>query len=174
MEAMLEHAQRPDVGAVGAQLLFPNDTIQHAGVVVGLVGIAAHVFRGRDSSVPHYFALSHAVRNCSAVTAACLLTRRDVFDQVGRFDERNLPTCFQDVDLCLKMVDAGLSIVYTPYARLHHYESATKRAIARPEEIEYMEQRWSRYIVEDPFYNPNLSRTSDQYELHLSAPTTAL
>jgi GT2 family glycosyltransferase len=167
IESMLEHAQRSEVGAVGAQLLFPNDTIQHAGVVIGIVGVAAHVFRGLDASTPHYFALSQSIRNCSAVTGACLLVRKEVFDRVGGFDEVNLPTCFQDVDLCLKIVDARLSVVYTPYARLYHYESATKRTIARTTEIEYMQNRWQRYIHEDPFYNPNLSRRSDGYELDL-------
>jgi O-antigen biosynthesis protein len=172
IESMLEHAQRPEVGAVGAQLLFPNETIQHAGVVVGIVGVAAHAFRGLDASVPRYFALPQSIRNCSAVTGACLLSRREVFERVGRFDEQNLPTCFQDVDLCLKMVDAGLNVVYTPYARLYHYESATKQTIALPAEVEYMHQRWDRYIRDDPFYNPNLSRRSDRYELDLTAPQT--
>jgi O-antigen biosynthesis protein len=167
IESMLEHAQRSSVGAVGAQLLFPNGTIQHAGVAIGVVGVAAHAFRGLDASVPHYFALSQSVRNCSAVTAACLLMRKNVFEQVGRFDEVNLPTCFQDVDLCLKVVEAGLSVVYTPFARLYHYESASKRVIALPAEIKYMHKRWERYIQEDPFYNPNLSRLSDGYELDL-------
>jgi GT2 family glycosyltransferase len=172
IESMLEHAQRPEVGAVGTQLLFPNNTIQHAGVVVGIVGVAAHAFRGLDASVPRYFALPQSIRDCSAVTGACLLTRREVFEQVGRFDDRSLPTCFQDVDLCLKMVDAGLNVVYTPYARLYHYESATKQTIALPAEVEYMQQRWERYIRDDPFYNPNLSRRSDRYELDLTAPQT--
>jgi GT2 family glycosyltransferase/SAM-dependent methyltransferase len=172
IESLLEHAQRPEVGAVGAQLLFPNNTIQHAGVVLGIFGVAGHAFRGLDPGMPHYLNLSQHVRNCSAVTGACLLTRREVFDSVGRFDELNLPTCFQDVDLCLKMVDAGFSVVYTPYARLYHYESATKRTIARTDEIDYMEKRWSRYIAQDPFYNPNLTRHSDLYQLDLNTPAT--
>ena len=167
LESMLEHAQKPGVGAVGAQLLFPNNSIQHAGVVVGIVGVAAHVFRGFDSSTPHYFAFSQSTRNYAAVTGACLFTRRDVFEKVGRFDEVNLPTCFQDVDLCLKMVDAGYRVVYTPYARLYHYESATKQAIANASEVHYMEDRWATYIAEDPFYNPNLTKGSDRYELDL-------
>jgi GT2 family glycosyltransferase len=168
LEAMLEHAQRPEVGAVGAQLLFPDGTLQHAGVTVGIFGVAGHAFRGLDPTAPHYFSLSNFVRNCAAVTGACVLTRREVFTKVGGFDEQNLPTCFQDVDLCLKMVGAGYRIVYTPYARLYHYESATKRSVARVSEIEYMKERWKSFLNDDPFYNPNLSRTSDGYELDLA------
>ena len=168
LEAMLEHAQRDQVGAVGAQLLFPDGTVQHAGVVVGIFGVAGHPFRGLDPSTPHYFSLSKFVRNCAAVTGACLMTRRDIFTKVGGFDEKNLPTCFQDVDLCLKMVETGYRIVYTPYACLYHYESATKKSIARVQEIQYMQERWKSFIEDDPFYNPNLTRTSDGYELDLT------
>src|SRR6202171_54593 len=170
MEAMLEHAQRPQVGAVGCMLLFPHGAIQHAGVVIGL-GVAAHPFRGLDERRgPYYSALSHVTRNCAAVTGACLLTRRQVFDEVGRFDEKNLPTCYQDVDLCLKMGERGYRIVYTPYARLYHHESATKIAVAQPHEIEYMHSRWKGMIKNDPFYNPNLSRKSDCYDLDTAGP----
>ena len=169
IESMLEYGQRTEVGAVGAQLIFPNETIQHAGVVTGIVGIAAHPFRGLEAQTPHYFSLSHSVRDCSAVTGACLLIRKSVFDQVGRFDEANLPTCFQDVDLCLKLVEQRSFVVYTPYAQLYHFESASKKSVARCEEIEYMERRWQRYLKNDPFYNPNLSRRSDAYELDIAA-----
>jgi GT2 family glycosyltransferase len=168
MEAMLEHAQRPQVGAVGCMLLFPNGAIQHVGVVIGMIGVAAHPFRALDERKgPYYSALSHVTRNCAAVTGACLLTRREVFEEVGRFDERNLPTCFQDVDLCLKMGERGYRIVYTPYARLYHSESATKVTVAEPSEIAYMHIRWKGMINNDPYYNPNLSRQSDSYDLDI-------
>jgi GT2 family glycosyltransferase len=165
LEAMMEHAQRDEVGAVGAQLLFPNDTTQHAGVVMGLMGLASHPFRGLPPEL-HYFALSQYIRNCAAVTGACLLTRRDVFDAVKGFDEDNLPTCFQDVDICLKMVERGYRVVYTPYARLYHYESYSKKAIANLSELEYMRERWADMIADDPFYNPCLTRTADDYGLN--------
>jgi GT2 family glycosyltransferase len=168
LEAMLEHAQRPQVGAVGCMLLFPNGAIQHAGVVIGMIGVAAHPFRGlEERKGPYYGAFSHVTRNCSAVTGACLLTRREVFEEVGKFDERNLPTCFQDVDLCLKMGERGYRTVYTPYARLYHDESATKTTIAQSSEVAYMHLRWKEIIDNDPFYHPSLSRQSDSYELDI-------
>ncbi len=165
IEAMLEHAQREEVGAVGAQLLFPNGTLQHGGVVVGLMGWAGHAFRGLPREM-HYFSLSQFIRNCSAVTGACLLTRRNVFEMVNGFDEQNLPTCFQDVDLCLKMIEQGYRIVYTPFAQLYHYESYSKKAITHLSRIEYMRERWFSFIADDPFYNPNLTRRSEDYRLN--------
>jgi GT2 family glycosyltransferase len=165
IEAMLEHAQRAEVGAVGAQLLFPNDTIQHAGVVTGLFDAAGHPFRGMPDK-PFYFDLSHVTRNCAAVTGACLMTRRDVFESVGGYDEPNLPTCFQDVDLCLKMLESGYRIVYTPFARLYHYESVSKKSVAELPEIRFMKERWQSFIADDPFYNPNLTRRSDDFSLN--------
>jgi GT2 family glycosyltransferase len=168
MEAMLEHAQRPQVGAVGCMLLFPNGAIQHAGVVLGMIGVAGHPFRALDERKgPYYFGLSHLIRNCAAVTGACLLTRRQVFDEVGRFDETNLPTCFQDVDLCLKMGERGYRIVYTPHARLYHHESVTKTKVAGLPEVAFMHSRWQSKIDDDPYYNPNLSRKSDCYDLDI-------
>jgi GT2 family glycosyltransferase len=164
IEAMLEHAQREEIGAVGAQLLFPNDTLQHVGVVTGLVGVAGHPFRGSPDAL-QYFGLSHVIRNCSAVTGACLMVRRNVFEAVSRFDEVNLPTCFQDVDLCLKMLERGYRVVYTPFARLYHYESYSKKAVAHAPEITYMDERWSKAIADDPYYNPNLTRRADDYSL---------
>ena len=169
LEALLEHAQRKQVGAVGCMLLFPNGAIQHTGVVMGLFGVAGHPFRTLDERKgPYYFSLSHVIRNCAAVTGACLLTRREVFEEVGGFDEKNLPTCFQDVDYCLKLGERGYWIVYTPHARLYHHESATKTVVARLPEIAYMHSRWQSIIDNDPFYNPNLSRKSDCYDLDIS------
>jgi O-antigen biosynthesis protein len=163
IEAMLEHAQKPRVGAVGSLLLFPDDRIQHAGVLLGVYGLAGHAFRLLDSRQKHYVGLPTAIRNCSAVTGACMMMRRDVFEQVGRFDQENLPTCFQDVDLCLKVVERGYRIVYTPYAKLYHYESDTKSSVAELREIEYMKERWRHFIADDPYYSPNLTRCGEAY-----------
>jgi GT2 family glycosyltransferase len=165
IEAMLEHAQRPEIGTVGALLLFPNGTIQHAGVTVGLSGIAGHPFRGFPLEPPYYFDFTRVVRNCSAVTGACLMTRRDVFELVEGFDEPNLPTCFQDVDICLKMLEKGFRNVYTPFAKLFHFESFTKKVAAERPEPAYMSARWRGYIDDDPYYNPNQSRISYDYSL---------
>jgi O-antigen biosynthesis protein len=167
IETMMEHAQRPEVGAVGSLLLFPDDRIQHAGVLMGVYGLAGHSFRLLDSRQSHYFHLPVMTRNCSAVTGACLLTRREVFWQVGGFDEANLPTAFQDVDLCLKMHEAGYRIVYTPHAQLYHYESASKKKVAFQTEVEYMQHRWLEYIDDDPYYNPNLTRAGESYSIRL-------
>jgi GT2 family glycosyltransferase len=164
IESMLEHAQRESVGAVGSLLLFPNRTIQHAGVVTGLLDVAGHCFRGIPDS-PFYFAFPHVIRNCSAVTGACLMIRRIVFESAGGFDELNLPTCFQDVDLCLRIVDEGYHIVYTPFAKLFHYESVSKKAVADLPELKYMKQRWANYISDDPYYNPNLTRRAEDFSL---------
>ena len=124
---MAEHVQRPEVGAVGPRLLYPDDTVQHAGVVVGVGGIAEHAFRGLPAESPGVCRQLQMTRNYSAVTGACLLTRRDVFEEIGGFDEERLPVAFNDVDLCLKMRRAGYLIVYTPFAKLYHHESASRR-----------------------------------------------
>ena len=164
IESMLEHAQRRPVGVVGALLLFPNSTIQHAGVITGLLEIAGHAFRGLPN-YPFYFAFPHVIRNCSAVTGACLMMRRDVFMDVDGFDESNLPTCFQDVDICLKVLEKGFRVVYTPFAKLFHYESLSKRAVAHIPELTFMKKRWPSYLTDDPYYNPNLTRVLEDYSL---------
>jgi len=165
LEALMEHSHHTGVGAVGGLLLFPNLRIQHAGVLLGIYGVGGHAFRLLDSREHHYFMFPEVTRNCSAVTGACLMTRRETFEEIGGFDEQNLPTCFQDVDFCLRLIERGYRIVYTPFARLLHHESATKTSIAEGYEIDYMKSRWSDYIADDPFYNPNLSRRREDYSL---------
>ena len=156
IEAMLEHAQRSGVGAVGVKLLYPNDQIQHAGVVMG-ARICSHVFCHLPDSASGYFAFPHLVRNYSAVTAACLMVRKGVYQEVGGFDEKNLPTAFQDVDLCLKIAAKGYYNVYTPHARLYHMESQSRRKMPPAAEIAVLLERWGGVIGHDPFYNRNLS-----------------
>ena len=163
--SMAEHVQRREVGAVGAQLLYPDGTVQHGGVVLGVGGIAEHAFRGFPADYAGANRQLQVTRNYSAVTGACLLTRRDVFEQVGGFDEEQLPVTYNDVDLCLKMRRAGYLIVYTPYAKLYHHESASRRASVEPRETEVMRQRWSEVLGADPYYNPNLSRTRADFSL---------
>jgi len=164
MAAMLEHAQRAEVGAVGAQLWYPNGLIQHAGVLMGIFGNTGHAFKGLPGGQPHYFDFPNLIRNCSAVTAACLLMSRAKFFEGGAFDESNLAVAFQDVDLCLKLLELGYRNVYTPYARLYHHESVTK-TIPNPLEDGYMKKRWAKYIANDPYYNPNLTRGSEDYRI---------
>jgi GT2 family glycosyltransferase len=171
LTAMLEHAQRPEVGAVGAQLWYPENAIQHAGVVMGLYGNCSHAFKGVPAELPHYyFDLPNLIRNCSAVTAACLLVARAKFFEAGAFDEANLAVAFQDVDLCLKLLELGYRNVYTPYAKLYHYESATKTEkdkIPDAAEDEFMKNKWAKYIADDPYYNPNLARRKEDFSLAL-------
>lgn len=163
--AMAEHVQRPEVGAVGARLAFRDDTIQHAGIVLGVRGTAKHAFCGLPAEAPGVCRQLQVTRNYSAVTAACMLTRRDVFESVGGFDEERLPVIFNDVDLCLKMRAAGYLIVYTPFAKLYHDESASRRRSVEPIETEVLRERWPEAVVRDPYYNPNLSREQADFSL---------
>jgi GT2 family glycosyltransferase len=162
---MAEHVQRPEVGAVGPRLLYPDDTVQHAGIVMGVGGIAEHAFRGLPAEAPGVCRQLQATRNYSAVTGACLLTRREVFEEVGGFDEERLPVTFSDVDLCLKMRRAGYRNVYVPFAKLYHHESATRRPAVEPLETEVMQERWADVLAHDPYYNPNLSRERADFSL---------
>jgi GT2 family glycosyltransferase len=167
LSSMLEFAQERAIGGVGARLLYPNDTIQHAGVVVGMLGVAGHLHRHMPADQPGYFGWADTIRNSSAVTGACLMTRREVFNAVGGFTE-GFTVAFNDIDWCLKVREAGFRIVYTPYARAYHHEMASRGSDATPEaaprfrrEIAGMLARWGHLISSDPFYNPNLTLMSE-------------
>ncbi len=162
--AMMEFAQQPEIGVVGAKLLYPNGTIQHAGVTVGLGGVAGHPLVGFSAESPHYFGITGVVRNCSAVTAACMLVRRDVFERVGGFDE-NMPVGFNDVDFCMRVLRAGYRIVWTPFAVLYHHESASRGRSVDPKDVEFMRNRWGEALLNDPYYNPNLTLQMPDYSL---------
>ncbi len=157
LHAMLGHAMRPEVGAVGAKLLYPDGTIQHAGVVIGLGGIAGHILRGLPGDRPGYNSTSIATRDCSVVTGACLMTRRAIFDQVGGFSEE-LAVAFNDVDFCLKVRRQGLLVVYTPLAELIHHESRSRGHTDDLVEHGVFVARWADEIIAgDPYMNNNLS-----------------
>lgn len=168
LEAMLEHSQRPEVGAVGARLLFPNRTIQHAGVVVGIHGKAGHVFWGFPGDTPGYYDFARVIRNYSAVTGACLMTRRAVFEELGGFDEA-FAVSYNDVDLCLRIRDRGYLVVYTPYAVLYHHQSASRGAYDPEKDRKYEEllrERWQRVFEEgDPYYHPHLTLSDFDFTL---------
>jgi len=167
LEAMLEHAQRPEVGAVGARLLFPDNTVQHAGVVMGIGGVAGHAFKLHKEGQPSYIHQADVIRNYSAVTGACMMVRRGVFEELGGFDEQ-LRVAFNDVDLCLRMRERGYLIVYTPYARLYHFESATRGTLHPPEDDMLMRERWARVLRGgDPYYNPHLTLKREDFSLRL-------
>jgi GT2 family glycosyltransferase len=159
---MAEHVQRPEVGAVGARLLNPSGVVEHAGIVVGANNIAQPAYRG--FSAEHAGAANRQLqltRNCSAVSSACMLTRREIFQEVGGFDA-NLSGALADVDLCLKIRRAGYLIVYTPFAQLYWHDAPGKVDLAG-EGI--MEQRWADVLHGDPYYNPNLSRERADFSL---------
>jgi len=173
IEAMLEQAQRPTIGCVGAKLLYADDTIQHAGVVMRIGGVAGHSHRFYDRDAPGYYHILKTVNNYSAVTAACLMIRREVWDQVGGLDEE-LTVAFNDVDFCLRVRAAGYLNVYVPHAELYHYESKsrgfddTPAKIARGiKEQQFMQKRWNVSKADDPFYSPHLSLTSEDYAIRL-------
>ena len=160
VEAMLEHSQRKEVGAVGARLLFYNNTIQHAGVIMGLFDSCEHIFKFKGDDL-QYLGSNFAIRNYSAVTAAAVMVPRRVFEEVGGFDEK-LAIVFNDIDLCLRIRERGYLITYTPYAAFYHYEHATRKdgkSDLHPVNEDMMfKQRWKSLIANDPYYNPNLSR----------------
>jgi GT2 family glycosyltransferase len=169
MRAMLEYSQQAAIGAVGAALLFPDGRIQHVGVVIGIGGGACHVLSGHPGDSPGYYGSAWIIRNYSAVTGACCMTRREIFEALGGFDER-FGTDFNDVDYCLRVREAGYRIVATPFARLYHFEVATfgsREHVVNPDEVRLMSARWSHVIAHDPYYNPNLTRTALDYSLRL-------
>jgi O-antigen biosynthesis protein len=169
LQAMVEIAQRPDVGIVGAKLLYPDDTIQHAGVVLGPYGGTVHVFKRLPGDNPGHFDLPDVVRNVSAVTFACALIDRSVFETIGGLDEVSLPVAFNDTDFCLRTREAGYEVIYTPFACLYHHESVTKVVIAHPHEIGFLRERWGHVIDHDPYYNPNLTREREDARLNMEA-----
>lgn len=164
LDEMVSHALRPGVGAVGARLYYPNDTVQHDGIVIGIGGVAAYAHPMISREDPGLFGRSRIIQNYSAVTAAALVVRKELYDAVGGFDEENLTVAFNDVDFCLKLQAAGHRNVFTPFAELYHHESVSRGSDTDPEkakrfrgEVSYMQERWAEQIKHDPFYNPNLS-----------------
>ncbi len=172
LEEMLMFAQRKDVGAVGAKLYYSDDTVQHAGVILGLGGMAGHAHKHFGRNHPGYMARASIAQNLSACTAACLMMRRDVFDEVGGLDE-SFEVAFNDVDLCMKIRKKGYLVVFTPYAELYHYESKSRGNDSTPEklerfrgEIDRFKEKWQKQLDDgDPYYNPNLTLTRDDFSL---------
>jgi GT2 family glycosyltransferase len=159
---MAEHVQRPEVGAVGAHLLNRSGSVEHAGIVVGVNGAAQPAFQGCAAEHHRTNRLLQVTRNCSAVSSACMLVRREVFNQVSGFDER-LSGTLADVDLCLKMRREGYLIIYTPFAKLYWHETLADKLDDSSKAI--MRQRWADVLERDPYYNPNLSRERTDFSL---------
>ena len=172
IEELLGNCQRKEVGIVGAKLYYPDDTIQHAGTIIGIGGIAGHAFLNMPRSRTGYLHKASLQMDLSAVTAACMMMKRQVFRQLGGFEER-LSVAFNDVDLCLRTVKAGYLVVYNPEVELYHYESKSRGAedsqekVRRfQEEIEFMRNRWMDLLKKgDPYYNKNLTLSKWNYSL---------
>lgn len=173
IECLLEHAQRPEVAVVGCKLLYPDETIQHAGVIVGIGSFAGHAHHLSPADHPGYMARPHLVQNLSALTFACAMMRTALYAELGGMDEKNLAVAYNDVDFCLRAREAGYLNVYTPHAELYHYESRTRGSENDPAkqkrfaaETQYMHQR-HRAVIEhgDPFYNINFPSDGNSYEI---------
>ncbi|MEH6472468.1 MAG: glycosyltransferase family 2 protein [Halopseudomonas sp.] len=172
MEEMLGHLLQTDVGIVGAKLYFADGRVQHAGDTVGPGGCADHLHSKLERHEPGYMDRAILAQDLSAVTAACLMTQRELFLSLGGLDEKNLAVAFNDVDYCLRVREAGKRVVFTPYAELYHHESVSRGKDDSPEkmkrgksEADYMRRRWKHIMHHDPFYNPNLSYSRADFSL---------
>ncbi len=181
LEALLEHSQRPDVGAVGGKLYYPDDTVQHGGVIVGIAGFAGHSHRHSLRKANGYFNRLHAIQNLSAVTGAMLMVKKTGYLDIGGLDEVHLGTSLNDVDFCLRLREAGYLNVFTPYAEAYHYESRSRGYETTPEkqqrferEIAYFKARHKAVLATgDPYYNPNLTRHYENFRCCHTPPDSA-
>ena len=172
MEELVGNCLRPEVGITGVKLLYPDGTIQHAGTVIGIGGIAGHMFVNMPGERSGYLHKASLQMDYSAVTAACMMMKREVFEKIGGFEEQ-LSVAFNDVDLCLRTNEAGYLVVYDPYVELYHYESKSRGTEDSEEkvrrfqcEIEFMRTRWEKLLKKgDPYYNKNLSLSKWNYSL---------
>ena len=172
LEKMIGYAQRKEIGAVGVRLNYPDETIQHAGVLLGLGGIAGHLHKNIHKDSYGYFSRAIIIQDMTAVTAACIMTRREIYDEVGFMNER-LAVAFNDIDFCMKIRKAGYFIIYNPFVELWHYESKTRGEEDSPEKVErfnneirIFKEAWQKELeAGDPYYNKNLRLDNDQYEV---------
>ncbi len=172
MEEFLGNCQRPEVGIVGARLYYPDNTVQHAGIVVGIDGIAANMFPGLRRGQEGYCHKAAIQLNYSAVTAACMMVSRELYEELHGLEEQ-LSVAFNDLDFCLRAVAAGYLVVYNPFVEAYHYESKTRgeedtqEKVRRfGEEIEFIRTRWITLLKKgDPYYNPNFSLKKCNYAL---------
>ncbi len=172
LHEMVAVVSQSGVGVVGSRLYYPDGRLQHAGVIVGLGGVAAHPFRGQAKSDAHYMFRTMLMQELSAVTAACLITPRYVYEHVGGFDSDHLAVAFNDVDYCLRVRRAGFKVIYDPYAEFVHHESVSRGRENTLEkkrrfesEVRYMKQTWADWLRADPAYNPNLTSRHESFSL---------
>ena len=181
MSALVAQAERPTVGAVGAKLYYGDGRIQHGGIVLGVgrdIAVAGNLYSGAAANDPGYFNHLRMARNLSAVTGACLAIRKAVFQEVGGFNEVDLPIAYNDVDICLRVRGAGYQVIWTPYAELTHLESASRGSDDQASqlqryatEISYMRRKWEATLERDPFYGPNFDRVRGDFRLRTRTPT---
>ncbi len=180
LDEMVSHAIRPDIACVGAKLYYPDGRLQHAGVVLGIGGVAGHSHKYLPGDSSGYFSRLRIVHNVAAVTGAALVVRKAIYQEVGGLDERHLKVAFNDVDFCLKCLQAGYRNLWTPFAELVHHESKTRGEDDCPEkrarfhqECATMRERWGALLDNDPYYNPNLSLNREDYSLAAVSRTQA-
>lgn len=171
---MVAWAAQPKIGCVGAKLYYPNDWVQHAGVILGIGGVAGHSHKHYSRDHPGYFGRLKLVQNISAVTGACLVVRKEVYERAGGLDEENLAVAFNDVDFCLKIREAGYRNVWTPFAELYHHESVSRgyentqhKRKRFAKEVRFMLQKWGDLLVNDPFYSPHLTKKREDFSVHI-------
>lgn len=164
LDELVGQALRPDVGLVGTLLLYPDRSVQHAGVIIGMGGVAAPLFAKTAAGDSGYAARIVVAQDFNAVTGACHIMRRELFHRLGGLDEKHLAVAYNDIDFCLRVCEAGLRVIYTPFAPLLHRHSASRGSDTRPERLasyawerDYMHVRWASLMWDDPFFNPNLS-----------------
>jgi GT2 family glycosyltransferase len=170
LSEMVSHALRPGIGAVGARLWYRNDTLQHGGVILGIGGVAGHSHKHLPRGNPGYVGRANLVQSLSAVTGACLVIRKAIYEEVGGLNEKDLQVAFNDIDFCLRVRNGGYRNIWTPYAELYHHESATRGYDVTPEkqaifvrEMGYMKQRWGDQLLNDPAYSPNLTLENENF-----------
>ena len=172
LDEMVSLALQPNAGAIGARLWYPDDRLQHGGVVMGPLTLAGHAHIMLPRGHHGYFGRASLIQGMSAVTAACLIVKKSIFQEVGGLNENDLKIAFNDVDLCLKIMAAGYQNIWTPNADLYHHESATRGLEDTPEkvkrfisEVVYMQTKWKDVIANDPFYNPNLTFATEDFSV---------
>ena len=172
LSEMVTHALRPGIGAVGARLWYPEKTLQHGGVVLGVGGVVGHSHKYMPDFQYGYFRRASIIQGFSAVTAACLVIRKSLYEEVGGFNELDLRVAFNDVDFCLRLREAGYRNIWTPYAELYHHESASRGYENTPEKIarfekekKYIKERWGEQLLNDPAYSPNLTLDYEDFSL---------
>ena len=170
LSEMVSHAVRPEIGCVGAKLYYPDNTIQHAGVILGIGGVAGHSHKYISRGEHGYFSRAQLTQNFSAVTAAFLLVKKSIYEEVGGLDEQHLKVAFNDVDFCLKILSKGYRNLWTPYAEAYHHESKSRGAEDSPEklerfygEIRHMQETWGDILDNDPYYSPNLTKDREDF-----------